>query len=218
MPCLRDVSWEDIFKLSAFDAASEFCGWFRLELMYISLIESIRSSIKVSCAAAIRLYQKDKSSESKVKFRQASNRCKRVLEAAKLAYGNKTKESITSQKLGSPDFWRIANSVLNKGKSAISPLFNGPEVLSSVVLLLLELQHLIYTRLSTVFGMLVFFTNLRLMEYQALHFSYYTLITFLMMLPVILLSVLIILLSILRVIRHLICGNNLNWLLNLNLI
>ena len=77
------------------------------------------------------MYQKDKSSESKVKFRQASNHCKRVLEAAKLAYANKTKESITSQKLGSRDFWRIANSVLNKGKSAIPPLFNDPDVLSS---------------------------------------------------------------------------------------
>ena len=41
------------------------------------------------------------------------------------------KQSITSQKLDSRDFWRIANSVLNKGKSAILPLFNGPEVLSS---------------------------------------------------------------------------------------
>ena len=48
----------------------------------------------------------------------------------KLAYANK-KQSITSQKLGSQDFWQIANSVLNKGKSAIPPLFNGPEVLSS---------------------------------------------------------------------------------------
>ena len=28
-------------------------------------------------------------------------------------------------------FWRIADSVLNKGKSAILPLFNRPEVLSS---------------------------------------------------------------------------------------
>ena len=74
---------------------------------------------------------KRKSSDSKIKFRQASNRCKRVLEASKLAYANKTKESITSQKLGSRDFWQIANSVLNKGKSAIPPLFNGPEVLSS---------------------------------------------------------------------------------------
>ena len=43
----------------------------------------------------------------------------------------KTKESITSQKFGSRDFWRIANSVHNKGKSAILPFFNGPEVLSS---------------------------------------------------------------------------------------
>ena len=70
-------------------------------------------------------------SESKVKFRQASYHCKRVLEAAKLTYANKTKESITSQKLSSCDFWRIANRVLNKGKSAIPPLFSGLEVLSS---------------------------------------------------------------------------------------
>ena len=76
------------------------------------------------------MYQQNKSSESKVKFRQASNRCKRVLEAAKLAYANKTKESIAPHKLGSRDFWRIANSV-NKGKSAIPPLFNDPELFSS---------------------------------------------------------------------------------------
>ena len=97
--------------------------------------------------------------------------------------------------------------------------------------------------------MLVFFTNLILMEFQVrylalfllfsvidldlqwfrvgsllkniqlllkfhkapflvLHFSCYTLMAVLMM----------ILLSILSVIRHLICGSNLNWLLNLNLI
>ena len=40
-------------------------------------------------------------------------------------------ESITSQKLGSQDFWAIASSVLNKGKSTISPLFNSLDVLSS---------------------------------------------------------------------------------------
>ena len=78
------------------------------------------------------MYQKDKSSDSKVKFRQASTstHCKRVLEAVKLASANKTKKSITSQKLDSHDFWQIA-SILNKGKSAISPLFNCPAVLSS---------------------------------------------------------------------------------------
>ena len=50
------------------------------------------------------------------------------------------------------------------------------------------------------------------------HFSSYALMTFLTMLPVILLSMLMILLSIPSVIRHLIFGSNLNWLLNLNLI
>ena len=54
--------------------------------------------------------------------------------------------------------------------------------------------------------------------FLVLHFSYYTLMNFLMMLSVILLSMLMTLLFILSVIRHLICGNNLNWLLNLNLI
>ena len=43
-------------------------------------------------------------------------------------------------------------------------------------------------------------------------------ITFLAMLSVILLSMLMILLTLLSVIRHMICSNNLNWLLNLNLI
>ena len=51
-----------------------------------------------------------------------------------------------------------------------------------------------------------------------LHFSCYTLLTFLTMLSVKLLSMLMILLSMLNLIRHLICGSNLDWLLNLNLI
>ena len=76
------------------------------------------------------LYQKGKSFASKVNLRQASNHCKRVLEGVRLSYANKTKESITSQKLGSWD-WRIANSVLYKGKSAITPLFKDLEMLSS---------------------------------------------------------------------------------------
>ena len=141
---LRDVPWEDIFKLSASTAASEFCEWVQVGIdVYIphrkyQVKPHSSPWFSAACAAAIvhrnhffRLYQQNKSSESKVKFRQASNRCKRVLETAKLAYATKTKESITSQKLGSRDFWRIANSVLNKGKSVLPPLFNGPEVLSS---------------------------------------------------------------------------------------
>ena len=41
-------------------------------------------------------------------------------------------ESITSQELGPHDFWRLANTVHNKVKSAIPPIFNGQKVLSSV--------------------------------------------------------------------------------------
>ena len=78
------------------------------------------------------LYQKDKSSDFKVKFRQASKRYKMVIETAKLAYANKTKESITFQKLDSWNFCQIANSVFNKGKSAIPPLFNSLEVFKIV--------------------------------------------------------------------------------------
>ena len=64
-------------------------------------------------------------------MRQVSNRCKRVLESTKHSYVEKTKESIISQKLGSHDFWRIANSVLSVSKSVIPHLFNGHVVLSS---------------------------------------------------------------------------------------
>ena len=111
--------------------------------MYISLIVSIKpySSpwFSVAFAAAIVhrnhfficISHQNKSSESKVKFREVNDCCKRVLEAAQLAYAYKTKESNTSQKLGSRDFCQIANSILSKGKSAIPHLFNGLEVLSS---------------------------------------------------------------------------------------
>ena len=141
---LRDVPWENIFKLVASGATSEFCEWVQVGIdIYIphrkyQVKPHSSPWFSAACAAAIvhrnhffRLYQQNKSSESKVKFRQASNRYKRVLEAAKLAYTTKTKESITSHKLGFWDFWRIANSVLYKGKSAIPPLFSGLEMLSS---------------------------------------------------------------------------------------
>ena len=61
--------------------------------------------------------------------------CKRVPEAAKLTYATKTKESITSQKRSSLDFQQIGNSALNKGKSAIPPLFNDPKVTRCFLLL-----------------------------------------------------------------------------------
>ena len=135
MRSFGDVPWEDIFKLSSSAAASEFCEWDQVGIdVYIphrkyQVKPHSSPWFSAACAPAIfyrnhffRLYQKDNSFGSNVKFRQASNHCKRVLQATKLAHANnKTKESITSQKLGSHDFWQIANSVLNRSKSAIPP-------------------------------------------------------------------------------------------------
>ena len=64
-------------------------------------------------------------SDAKVKFRKASNHCKRVLEAAKLLYVNKT----LPRNLALRTFHKLL-IVLNKGKSAIPPLFSDLEVLS----------------------------------------------------------------------------------------
>ena len=94
---LRHVPWEDIFKLGTSAAASEFCEWVQVGTdVYIphrkyQVKPHSSPWFSAACAAAIvhrnhffRLYQREKSSDSKVKFRQASNPCKRVLEAAKL--------------------------------------------------------------------------------------------------------------------------------------
>ena len=66
------------------------------------------------------MYQQNRSSESEVKFRRASIVGKGFLNLPNL-------HMLLKQK--SPS--RIANSFVNKGKSVIPPLFNGPEVLSS---------------------------------------------------------------------------------------
>ena len=129
---------------SAFIAAGEFRE--KVQVRIDVYIPHWRYQVKphsslwfsAACSSAIvhgnhfcRLYQKDESTESEEKFRQISDRCKRVLEAAKLEYANKTNEFITSQRPGSRGFWQIANSLFIKGKSAIPPLFNGLEVLSA---------------------------------------------------------------------------------------
>ena len=80
---MRDVPWEDIFKLGASVAASEFCEWVQVGIdVYIhhrkyQVKPDSSPWFSAAGAAAIahrnhffRFYQKDKSSESKVKFKQ----------------------------------------------------------------------------------------------------------------------------------------------------
>ena len=90
---LRDVPWEDIFKLSASAAASEFCEWVQVGIdVYIprrkyQVKPHSFPRFSAACPAAIvhrnhffRLYQQNKSE----KFRQASNSCKRSLKLPNL--------------------------------------------------------------------------------------------------------------------------------------
>ena len=103
-----------------------FASRFRLELMYISPIKSVKSSVthpwfSAACAAAIvhrnqffHLHGKDKSSKSKVTFRQASSLCKRVLQAAKRAYANKTKKPSLPRNLALGTFGELRMVFLTK--------------------------------------------------------------------------------------------------------
>ena len=80
-----------------------FVSGFRLKLLFIphrkyQIISPLSAWFSANCAAAMVhrnhffcLYQQNKSSESKVKFRDGSNRCKRFLGAGKLGYAAKTK-------------------------------------------------------------------------------------------------------------------------------
>ena len=94
---LRDVPWKDIFKLSPSAAASEFCKWVQVGTdVYIphrkyQVKPHSSPWFSAACVVAIvhrnhffRLYQKDRSSDSKVKFREARNLCKRLLKLPNL--------------------------------------------------------------------------------------------------------------------------------------
>ena len=126
---LRDVPWEDISKLSA-STAGEFCEWVQVgNDVYICKCQVKPHSsawFSAACARAIvhrnhffHLYQQNKSSESKEKFRQTSNGCKRVLEAAKLVYSNKTKSTSLPRNLALGTFGELL--IVSSTSSAIPP-------------------------------------------------------------------------------------------------
>ena len=140
---LRGVPWQDIFKLSASAAASEFCEWVQFGIdVYIphrkyQVKPHSSPWFSAVCAAAIVhryhffcFYQQNKSSESKVKFRQASNLVKGFLKLPNLHMLLKLKSPSLPRNLAFGTFGELL-LVFSTGKSAIPPLFNGPEVLST---------------------------------------------------------------------------------------
>ena len=109
-------------------------------------------------------------SVSKVKLTQANNRCKTVVEATKLGSAKQTKMSSTSHKCGCRNFWRVPNGAL------VFEWFSMERLLKNIQLMPVFLKD----------------------PFFFLHFSYHISVAFLMMSPVILLSM----------IRHLILDNN----------
>ena len=100
---LTQIPGDDIYKLDSSTVTSKFCEKVQVGTnVYIPYrnyqVNTLLSPwFSAGCTAAIvhgkhffHLYQQNKSSITKVKFRQTSNCCKREFEAGKLAYANKT--------------------------------------------------------------------------------------------------------------------------------
>ena len=94
---LRDIPWDYIFKLGAFSASTGFCKQAQVGIDVYNPNGTYQVKphsypwFSAASAAAIahrnhlfHFYQQNKSSATKMKFRQASNPCKRNLEAPKL--------------------------------------------------------------------------------------------------------------------------------------
>ena len=93
-----------------------------------------------ACAAAIahrnhffHNYHNNRCSDTKAAFRTARNHCKRILRNAKNSYAQSVKLRVAEQRLGSQEFWRITNKVMNRGKGSVPTIINGPEVISSAL-------------------------------------------------------------------------------------
>ena len=89
---LRDVPWLDIFKHESTYAAKDHY---------------------------FNQYHWNATPEHMKQFRDSRNHCKKVLKDARSNYAKATYCSVVSLLIGSCDFWRICNSILNRGKSTI---------------------------------------------------------------------------------------------------
>ena len=114
---LRDVPWEDIFKLCASISASELFEWAQvgIDIPHRKYQVNPHSSpwFSAACAAAIVhrnyffcVYQKDKSCDFKVNFKQVSNCCKRFLKLPNLHMLIKQNSQLLLVNLA---LWTLAN-------------------------------------------------------------------------------------------------------------
>ena len=81
------------------------------------------------CAAAIcqrdhffHQYRRNRNADNLNQYRAARRHCKETLHEVKSRYASHVRDSIATQKLGSKDYWRIYNSIMNRNKSTIPAL------------------------------------------------------------------------------------------------
>ena len=90
------------------------------------------------CAAAIahrnhffHLYQKNRRVDTQAKFRTTRNHCKRVIRNPQSGYAKSIRDQVRNQKIGSRQFRKITNKVLNQGKSSIPNLLVDNSIVTS---------------------------------------------------------------------------------------
>ena len=121
------LPWLDIFKHDATYVAKEITEW--IEIGIDCYIPRRKFQLKPhsppwsipSCAAAIahrnhyfHQYHRNATPENRKLFCDSRNHCKNVLKDARSNYAEGTRRSVASQLIGSGDFWRICNRVLNR--------------------------------------------------------------------------------------------------------
>ena len=137
-------SFEHFFKFRASKSTSLISDWIRngieIFIPHKTFQQKTHSQpwFTAACAAAIshrnhhfHQYNRNPSEITRTNFRNTSNHCKYILRHAKDNYANVLKLRVESQNLGTREFWGITNSVMNRGKSSIPTIVNGPEILSS---------------------------------------------------------------------------------------
>ena len=141
---LADIPLNSIFKRGPSRIAKELSDWITvgMECFIPSKKYQQRPNSQPwftpECASSIahrnhffHNYHQNRTADSKAAFRTARNHCKRVLRNAKDSYAESVKARVAEQRLGSREFWRITNRVMNRGKSSVPTIINGPEVISS---------------------------------------------------------------------------------------
>ena len=107
------------------------------------------------CAAAIcqrdhffHQYRRNRNADNLEQYRAARRHCKETLHEAKSRYASHVRDSIATQKLGSKDFWRIYNSVMNRNKSTI-PALNSNDTKAPMATSSAEKAELLSTQFAT---------------------------------------------------------------------